>query len=160
MLRRTRPVARSMKRPSKALRDILRPMGKKFGPGVRDLKIRWPEIAGPRLAAISTPQKLTGSKGAQTLTLIARGSAAMLLQAQSTQLLERINLISGSGTVTRIRMVQGPITANKESTPIITKQQSYTPEQLTALDQQLKGITDHKLKSALRELGLGVISQG
>jgi len=158
-----RPPIRSMSRPNKAIRNILRPMGKKFGPGVRELKMRWSEIAGPRLSVVCTPVKLSGGKNGQTLTLHTRGSAALLIQAQSNQLLERVNLLAGAGRVTKLRIVQGRIargvSAEKLQENPATRKTGYSPEQLTALDEQLKGVASPELKAALRELGLGVIAR-
>ena len=161
MSRTARSPIRSISRPSRAIRNILKPMGKKFGPGLSQLKQNWLQIVGPRLADICSPQKLTGIKGSQTLTLIAKGSSAMLIQAQSTQLLEKINLITGRGTVKSIRIIQGKIrnTPQASSSPPTSPKinSGFTPKQLTALDEQLKDITNPSLKKALKELGLGVI---
>jgi len=163
MLRPSRPPIRSISRPSRAIRNILKPMGKKFGPGVSQLKRNWLQIVGPRLANICAPQKLTGVKGSQTLTITSKGSSAMLIQAQSTQLLEKINLVTGRGTVKSIRVIQGKIRNNAQATCLPTTSSKinagFTPKQLTALDEQLKDITNPNLKKALRELGLGIIKK-
>ncbi len=159
LLTPARPAARGMSRPDRAVRKILRPMGKKFGPGVRELKMRWQDIAGPRLAAVCTPDKLSGNKNGQTLTVRARGSAALLVQAQSSQLLERINLLAGSGRVTGLRIVQGPVSAPLPKTGTFVQKAGCTPSELTALDEQLKNIASDELRNALRELGMGVMSR-
>jgi hypothetical protein len=160
ILRPARPRARAMGRPSKALRKILRPMGKKFGAGVQELKMRWPEIAGPRLASVSTPDRLSGSAGQQTLTVITRGGAAMLVEAQSAQLLQRINLVVGGERVRKIRTRQGRIAGPRQQTTGPKLQRSCKPEQLAALDAQLADISDPALKTALRELGRGILAKG
>ncbi len=159
LLTPARPRARAMPRPTKALRQILRPMGKKFGPGVHELKLRWDEIAGPRLAPVSTPEKLTSGKSGQILTIKTRGGAAMLVQAQSVQLLERINLVAGSGRVTSLRTIQGPIGDMKQAPKPKPDKINCQPEQLDALNIQLADISDPALKSALFELGQYVIGR-
>ncbi len=132
-------------------------MGKKFGAGVQELKMRWPQIAGPRLAAVSTPARLSGTPNAQTLLIHTKGSAAMLVEAGSAQLLERINLIVGGGRVTKIRTRQGPIRSKTQHRPAPPATTQCTPEQLAKLDQQLADIEDPALKEALRNLGLGIL---
>ncbi|VAW01117.1 hypothetical protein MNBD_ALPHA06-1030 [hydrothermal vent metagenome] len=151
--------ARSMKRPSRALRQILRPMGKKFGGGVYELQLRWNDIAGHRLAPVCKPEQLSGNKHEQTLTIRAKGSAAMLIQAQSAQLLERVNLVVGGGRVRKIRIVQGRMGDTKPAAPVPLQKPSCKPEQLAALDKQLSDISDPALKAALLELGIGVLAK-
>jgi len=150
---------RAMPRPRAALRQILRPLGKKFGPGVYELQLNWAQIAGPRLAGVCAPERLVSSKNGQVLTIRTKGSAAMLVQAGSVQLLERVNLVAGFGRVTELRIKQGRIMAGSPVLDTKATKTSCRPEEIAALDVQLADIDDPDLKAALKELGLGVIGR-
>jgi hypothetical protein len=90
----------------------------------------------------------------------ARGGAAMLVEAQSAQLLQRINLVVGGERVRKIRTRQGRIAGPRQQTTGPKLQRSCKPEQLAALDAQLADISDPALKTALRELGRGILAKG
>ena len=78
---------------------------------------RWREIVGDRLARVTRPQKLTKGKGGApgVLELRVAGAAALLIQHQSEDILARVNLFLGAGTVDRLRIAQGPVAPLKEA---------------------------------------------
>ena len=109
--RRTRPAPRPAPKAGRALQGLIKELDGKFGRGAAALEPRWREIVGDRLARVTRPQKLTkGRSGAGgTLELRVAGPAALLVQHQSEDILARVNLFLGAGTVERLRIAQGPV---------------------------------------------------
>ncbi|WP_411816281.1 DUF721 domain-containing protein [Hyphococcus sp. DH-69] len=68
----------------------------------------WPTLAGPRLASLSRPGRITGAgRVGKTLELhVPNGSAAAEVQMATDELLKRINAYLGPGSVTRIAVLQ------------------------------------------------------
>lgn len=79
--------------------------------GFRDptLVLRWEEIAGPDIARIARPMKISENSSGGTLTLRAEPAASLFLQHESRQLCERINGYLGRRAVTKLRFVQAPL---------------------------------------------------
>lgn len=108
--KRTRPVPRPPPPAGRGLAKTLKALDEKFGRGPEALKSRWKEIVGEALAKRSEPSKLVKSKaGGATLELRVEGPAAALIQHQAEQILQRLNLYLGAGTVSRLRIIQGPL---------------------------------------------------
>jgi hypothetical protein len=79
--------------------------------GFRDptLVLRWAEIAGPEVARLCQPVRLTQGAGGGVLTLKAEPGAALFLQHESRELCARINSYLGGEIVTRLKFAQGPL---------------------------------------------------
>ena len=109
--RRTRPAPRPAPRAGRALQALIRDLDAKFGRGASALEPRWTEIVGERLARVTRPQKLTKGRGGVggTLELRVAGPAALLVQHQSEEILQRVNLFLGPGSVDKLRIAQGPV---------------------------------------------------
>lgn len=109
--RRTRPPPRPAPRAGRALNGVIKALDERFGRGAGALESRWVEIVGEQIARVSRPQKLTrGRAGAGgTLELRVPGAAALLVQHQERDILQRVNLFLGEGAVERLRIAQGPI---------------------------------------------------
>jgi hypothetical protein len=109
--RRTRPAPRPAPRAGRALQPLIKKLDETFGRGASALEPRWVEIVGERLARVCRPQKLTKGRGGQpgVLELRVVGAAALLVQHQSAEILSRVNLFLGAGTVDRLRIAQGPV---------------------------------------------------
>ena len=109
--RRTRPAPRPAPKAGRALQGLIRDLDAKFGRGASALEPRWTEIVGERLARVTRPQKLTKGRGGAggTLELRVAGPAALLVQHQSEEILQRVNLFLGPGSVDRLRIAQGPV---------------------------------------------------
>ncbi len=103
--RRVAPPARSA---GEACAKVVRPLAKRFGPGVSELDVHWREIVGEPLADWSKPERYQGGSSGSTLVVRARGPAAALVEAQSARILERVAAYSGR-PVKRLKIVQGPI---------------------------------------------------
>ncbi len=79
--------------------------------GFRDptLILRWEEIAGPDVAKLARPVKLSESASGGVLTLKAEPGAALFLQHETRALCGRINDYLGRNAVSRLRFVQAPL---------------------------------------------------
>ncbi|MBL4852758.1 MAG: DUF721 domain-containing protein [Robiginitomaculum sp.] len=146
---RGRPQYRPPPSAAKAVNRVLRPLSRKFGPGIGGLRINWPDIIGVRWAALSKPVAMRGSKGAKTLIIEAKGPAAAMIQAQSAQLLDKINQFLGASSVTKIITKQGRIQPSNH--PSQAPQTSSAPHK----DVQETLVTDEEnsLQAALDKLG-------
>lgn len=109
--RRTRPAPRPAPRVGRALTGLIKELDGRFGQGSGALESRWVEIVGEQLARVSRPQKLTKGRGGSggVLELRVPGPAALLVQHQAAEILQRVNLFLGEGAVERLRIAQGPI---------------------------------------------------
>lgn len=78
------------------------------GFAVARLLTHWPEIAGPRLAAMTRPVRISHTRGGfgATLTLLTTGPVAPLVEMQLPQLRERVNACYGYNAVQRITLTQ------------------------------------------------------
>lgn len=170
--KRTRPTPRPAPPAGRALTRMIRELDEKFGRGAGALEPRWREIVGDRLARVTQPLKLTRNKtgpaGAQagvrggTLELRVAGPAALLVQHQSAEILERVNLFLGPGSVDRLRIAQGPV----KPPPAVSSPASRARRQPPPLDAAAEAelarsleLAPDKLKSALSRLGREVLGQ-
>ena len=106
---RTRPPARPPPPLGRALAKSLKTLDARFGHAGDGLKARWSEIVGPALARRTEPVRLTKARGdgGGSLEIRVEGPSATLIQHQAGDILSRVNLFLGSGTVERLRIVQG-----------------------------------------------------
>ena len=73
------------------------------------LVLRWAEIAGPEVARLARPLKLSEGPTGGVLTLKAEPGASLFLSHETRQICTRINAYFGREMVTRLRFVQGPL---------------------------------------------------
>ena len=164
--RRTRPAPRPAPRAGKALTPLIKKLDEQFGRGAGALEPRWREIVGDRLARVTRPQKLTrgkaGPDGARggTLELRVAGPAALLVQHQSAEILERVNLFLGPGSVERLRISQGPVKPLTSPAARPTRAERQAPPLDAAAEAELARSIEaapDRLKSALSRLGREVL---
>ena len=160
--RRTRPQLRPPPPAGKSLAPLIKKLDAQFGRGAGALEPRWVEIVGERLARVSRPQKLTKGRGAAAGTLELRvvGAAALLVQHQSEDILQRVNLFLGAGAVDKLRIAQGPVKPLAD-TPTQPKRRSAPPplpaHQEAALKASVADAPDG-LKGSLERLGRAALS--
>lgn len=156
--RRTRPPHRAAPRAGKALAPALKALEAKFGQGVSGLQNRWREIAGEALARHSQPVKFTkGRNGAGgVLELRVDGPAAALIQHQAPQIIARVDLMLGAGSVAKLRIVQGPVRAPAAPKPP-RKRPPLDAGAEAQLAADLGAAPDGPLKVALQKLGREVL---
>ncbi len=77
---------------------------------------RWPEIVGPRYAAVSSPESIRfpmGKKSQGVLTLVVEGAHAPMMQHVAPVIIERVNRFFGYVAVDRLSFRQGIVRTEK-----------------------------------------------
>lgn len=151
------------------LRDPIRKAGETRGFAVTKLLTHWAEIAGPDLAPLCRPVKIGYGQGGfgATLTLLASGAAAPLVQMQTDRLRDKVNAIYGYAAIARVRVTQ---TAAEGFAPGLAEAQRPfggsnialpSPRALAraraVVDGLTEGVADDGLKSALDRLASNVL---
>ena len=163
--RRTRPAPRPAPKAGRALQGLIKELDAKLGRGAGALEPRWREIVGERLARVTRPQKLTKGRGdvGGTLELRVAGPAALLVQHQSEDILQRVNLFLGPGSVSKLRIAQGPVKPLPDAAAPTARKALKTAPLPAAQEAELKAsITDasEALKGPLERLGRAVLGGG
>ncbi len=159
--RRTRPVRRPPPVAGKGLTKFLKTLEDRFGdagPGPRLLAQRWREVVGELLARRTAPLKLSRPRrgGPASLEIKVDGAASTLIQHQAPEILARVNLLLGAGSVDRLRIVQGPVKPPAVAAPAPKRTRADQPLDAAAeaeLARSLDGAPEGALKSALLRLG-------
>jgi hypothetical protein len=142
---------------------MIKGLEQRFGQGADVLRVRWREIAGEVLAARTEPVKLVRSRTGEgaTLEIKVDGPAAALIQHQAPQILARVNLFLGSGAVTKLRIVQGKVSARAVAgVQPRSRRLKNTPLDAAAeaeLEAGLAQAPDGPLKRSLIKLGREVL---
>jgi hypothetical protein len=163
--KRSHPPRRPPPAAGRSLTKMLKGLEEKFGKGPGVLSARWPEIiADKRLARFTEPVKLIKLRGdaGTILELKVDGPAAALIQHQAEDILARVNMVLGSGTVTRLRIVQGPVKPRPEQRQPVRRKRSSGPLDAAAeaeLAKTLERAPDNALKTALLKLGRAVMRE-
>lgn len=148
------PVVRRHARPfGHALARALGPILKQAGPSPDTLAARWPEIVGQRLASVTSPVRVSKSKGGGVLHLRATSAAAAMVQHAQDHIMERVNLASGS-QIKSIRIVQ-------TTAPLklaVRRPRALGPQEREALVRSLAPVQSKSLRAALADLGESVMS--
>ena len=71
------------------------------------LVLRWREIAGADIARVAEPLRLTDGPEGGVLTLKCDPGAAVFLQHQTRDLMERLARYLGPGRIARVRLISG-----------------------------------------------------
>jgi hypothetical protein len=161
---RTRPARRPPPPAAKAIVPTLRALDARFGHGADALKARWREIVGETCARRTEPVRLTTSRGGAggSLEIRVDGPAATLIQHQAADILARVNLFMGAGTVARLRIVQGPLRRTPRA-KTLERARSKGPLDAAAeqdLAKSLAKLPEGPLKRALTRLGREVLRGG
>lgn len=158
--RRTRPTFRPPPMASRSLAPFIKKLDDQFGRGHSAMEARWVEIVGDRLARVCRPIKLIKGRGnaGGVLELRVVGPAALLVQHQTQDIIDRVNLFLGSKAVEKLRISQGPVkplpasatgTAKSRQRPTLPP---MAPAAQAELNASLEGVPD-RLKAALLKLG-------
>lgn len=123
----------------------------------------WPEIVGEDTAEMSQPLKILWPKRAQegrefepaVLVIACEGFAAMKIQHESGEIIQRINAFFGFAAIARLKIEQKPLYRQQQTVkrvPAINEAQKEQLETMTA------SIENSQLRQALFHLGVGVLS--
>ena len=158
--KRTRPQFRPPPAVGRSLAPMIKALDDRFGQGAGVLEARWREIVGDLLADRTEPAKLSKGRSGQpgTLEIRVQGPAAALIQHQSQDILARVNLFLGEGSVGKLRIVQGPVKP-RASRPApaparaAKRAQPLDAAQEEALAASVSKVRDPALKAQLLRLG-------
>ena len=112
------------------------------------------------IAKRTEPVKLSKPRGGGPAALEIRvaGPSAALIQHQAPEIVARVNLFLGAGSVNKLRIVQGPLRTTGQTVKPIRRKSAPLDAALEAdLAQSLAGAPDGPLKVALLRLGRGVL---
>jgi len=127
--------------------------------GAGKLKSRWNEVVGEQLSKLCEPVRIIKGKGRPgTLEIRVAGAYAPLIQHQSQVVIDRINLYLGTGTIDRLRLIQGPLSVQPKATQPARPKPLNAAEELR-LRESVSDVTDEKLRDALLKLGRGVLQK-
>ncbi len=117
---------------------------------------RWREIVGADLASATVPEKIQfehGSRSGGTLHLrVASGAAAVLIQPQSRAIVERVNAYLGAGTISQLRVNQGPLRLPQE--PKSAQHTTLISDRdLQDADQNIGEFGSDQVRASLAKLG-------
>jgi hypothetical protein len=125
----------------------------------------WEEIAGPRLAGRSRPEKIQWPRRLHeddpfepaVLVIACEGMAALHLQHEAGEIINRVNAFLGFTAIGRIRILQKPVLTEKA-------RPKPAPRPLTSAEKaRLSGtvgkIEDDGLRASLERLGATILGQ-
>ena len=160
--KRTRPQHRTPPSAARPLAPFLKALDERFGKGADGLKARWREIVGDVMAARTEPVKVTNPRGGgpAALELKVDGPGAALIQHQAPEILARVNLFLGEGSVAKLRIVQGVVrrpAAVQTANAARRRRPPLDAAVEAGLEAGLSSVADEPLKAALRKLGREVL---
>lgn len=162
--KRTRPIYRPAPKAAKSLAPLIKKLDAQFGQGTGALDSRWAEIVGEQLAKVSEPVKLSkGRPGTgAALELRVMGPAAAFVQHQSAEIIGRVNLFLGEGTVERLRISQGPVKPRAARVQASRRppEKPLDAARDEALAQSVEAASADGLKKALMRLGRAALKSG
>lgn len=145
---------------ARIVKRVISPALRRRGFAESEVVLRWPEIVGPELARVATPEKLSFRRGRSadgTLHLKVAGPAALTIQHQAPMIMERINTFYGFRAVARLNLLQGaPAVASPhpEETKPVPKELSKAES--ARIEAAAGASGDPELGEALRRLGTAV----
>jgi len=162
--KRTRPQRRPAPPAGRSLAKLIKSLDERFGQGPGLLQARWREIVGDQLAKVTEPVKLTRGRGTTpgALEIKVGGPAATLIQHRAQEIMERVNLFLGEGTVGRLRIVQGPLKPRAEAPATPRRSRRAAPldaAREAELAASLQDAPEGPLKAALTRLGRSVLRE-
>lgn len=143
----------------------IRKAGEARGFAVSRLLTHWAEVVGTDIARLCRPVRINYGKGGlgATLTVLARGAAGPILQAQLPDIRARVNACYGYNAVAQIRITQTAAEGFAEPRAGWGGQPDAAPvpapEQHAAAADLADGVTDPDLRAALAGLGARVLSR-
>ncbi|MER8430358.1 DUF721 domain-containing protein [Mesorhizobium caraganae] len=125
----------------------------------------WEEIAGPRLAGHSRPEKIQWPRRMHeddpfepaTLVIACEGTAALHLQHETGEIINRVNAFLGFNAIGRIRIVQKPVLSEKARPKPAPR--PLTSVEKAKLSDTVGKIEDEGLRASLERLGATILGK-
>jgi hypothetical protein len=149
------------------LQERIRKAGESRGFAASRVLTHWAEVAGRDIAALCRPVKVSYAQGGfgATLTVLATGAAAPLVQMQLPKLKERVNAAYGYAAITRIVVTQTAAQGFSEP-PARFEGPNIRPPSPEALARAravvgglTDGVADDGLRAALDRLATNVLTR-
>jgi hypothetical protein len=137
--------------------DAITPICQQNGFIQARILLEWEYIVTPQFAQFCTPLKVTfPSKQRNNGRLLLRTTSSMATELSYLEphILNRINQYFGYQAISKINLLQGPVTQNASSKKKVQKPLSDAVQ--SALNTQVQPIEDDRLRAALLSLGKGI----
>ena len=154
--------ARGFQRTSGLLAARIRKAGESRGFAEMRLLTHWAEVVGEDVARIARPVKVGYSRHGMgaTLTVLATGANAPLLQMQLPRIRERVNATYGYSAISRIHITQtAPAGFAEPQTPFEPEKPALSETDAARVRQTVAPVADSDLKNALERLGKNVLTK-
>jgi hypothetical protein len=142
---------------SATTKALLKPFIDRYGAAYVQVLLDWPIIIGQRFADLTQVIHLkfpVGKKNGGTLQLRCVSAAIPLLQAQTPQIIDRINCYFGYNAVAQIRFQAGLIVTKKNTNA--AKSPTLSAETQTKIESITHDVKNDNLREALQRLGAGI----
>jgi hypothetical protein len=142
---------------SRSLAKLTRPVLEKRGIHFAALVAGWPDLAGPRLAADTAPERLALPRGGGPGVLHLRVTPALAVEVQhiAPQLIERINAFLCHAAVARLALAQRPPAIALRRPARLKRIPS--PAARAAATAAAEPVEDEMLRAALARLGAHLV---
>ncbi|MET3520665.1 DUF721 domain-containing protein [Mesorhizobium sp. M4B.F.Ca.ET.215.01.1.1] len=145
--------------------EILDPVLKKRAGISIGLVQSWEEIAGPRLAGRSRPEKIQWPRRLHEddpfepalLIIACEGMAALHLQHEAGEIINRVNAFLGFNAIGRIKIVQKPVLSEKARPKPAPR--PLNDAEKAKLSRTVGKIEDDGLRASLERLGATILGQ-
>jgi hypothetical protein len=145
--------------------EILDPVLKKRAGISIGLVQSWEEIAGPRLARHSRPEKIQWPRRLHEddpfepalLVIACEGMAALHLQHEAGEVINRVNAFLGFNAVGRIKILQKPVLSAKTRPKPVAR--PLDEAEKARLARTVGKIEDEGLRASLERLGATILGQ-
>jgi hypothetical protein len=145
--------------------EILDPVLKKRAGISIGLVQSWEEIAGPRLAGRSRPEKIQWPRRLHeddpfepaVLVIACEGLAALHLQHEAGEIINRVNAFLGFTAIGRIRIVQKPVLSEKARPKPAPR--PLNDAEKAKLSRTVGKIEDDGLRASLERLGATILGR-
>jgi hypothetical protein len=144
------------------LREPIRKAGETRGFAASRVLTHWDEIVGPDMAALCRPVKVSYGKGGMgaTLTVLASGAAAQIVQMRLPQILAKVNAAYGYGAIARIHITQtAAAMPAREPANIVAPGPEAMQRAAAVVAQAGGGVANDDLRAALERLAQNVMTR-
>ncbi|WP_192183679.1 DUF721 domain-containing protein [Mesorhizobium amorphae] len=125
----------------------------------------WEEIAGPRLAGRSRPEKIQWPRRLHeddpfepaVLVIACEGMAALHLQHEAGEIINRVNAFLGFNAIGRIKILQKPVMTEKARPKPALR--PLTSAEKAKLSDTVGKIEDDGLRASLERLGATILGE-
>lgn len=147
---------------AKLLQSRIRAAGESRGFAVSRLLTHWEEVVGPALAAACRPAEIRyGREGmGATLTVLAQGPQAPMVDMARDQIRDRVNACYGYRAIARVRVTQTAPTGFAEGQATFGQMPKARPAPPPVDDRAIaaaEGVADTELRLALAALAANVL---